>query len=314
MSHDWTQDGGKRSQVRMDFKTEVEKSDVDTQKVYLRVFPDPRRYDVVERNGQKLYVDRYLRVAVPEKEMLKAAESQIGGIPIYANPASIESSQRYAAERRGAISSELEGGPAAQPVTKTKPQENLHPQSRRALSFLSVDICDSTSLRASDPSGFDRSFEVFLKELGAIVGAFYGDILKTTGDGFIAYLDYPNWTTQCDNTIGAGLAMIEVVRDSIAPTLEASGLPSFPIRIGADYGPAVVRQHSVPTTGFTTIDIASDALNRCVKIENAAGANEMWIGHGLYEQVHVQWLERCSRVDVKGVVPGNPNYPVYGVC
>ena len=73
----------------------------------------------------------------------------------------------------------------------------------------------------------------------------------------------------------------------------------------------MMRCLSVPATGFSRSDIVSDALNRSVKIQEAAGENEFHIGYSLYELIHVQWLERCSFIE-EGEA-GLPNYRVFKV-
>ena len=90
-------------------------------------------------------------------------------------------------------------------------------------------------------------------------------------------------------------------------------MPSLSIRVGADCGAARLRKITVPATGFEAPEVASDALNRAVKIEQTAAANEFRIGRGLYELVHVQWLERCEEVEFDGNDVGIEGYQVYKV-
>ncbi len=90
-------------------------------------------------------------------------------------------------------------------------------------------------------------------------------------------------------------------------------MPALTIRVGADCGAARLRKITVPATGFEAPEVASDALNRAVKIEQTAAANELRIGRGLYELVHVQWLERCQEVEFDGNDVGIEGYQVYKV-
>lgn len=107
--------------------------------------------------------------------------------------------------------------------------------------------------------------------------------------------------------------MLLVLRDSINPALLETGLPELHVRIGADTGAATLRNIEVPTTGYSDTEIASDALNRAVKIQESAGRSEFRIGRDLYELVHVQWLERAHEVPFDGSVVGVPGYKVYRV-
>lgn len=101
---------------------------------------------------------------------------------------------------------------------------------------------------------------------------------------------------------------------AVNPALEAEGLPGLSIRVGADHGVAVVSQLSVPSTGFSEPVLKSDGLNRCAKIQAKAKAGQFLIGRDLYERVHVQWLERCTEVnvDLAGAF-GLENYEIYSV-
>lgn len=101
---------------------------------------------------------------------------------------------------------------------------------------------------------------------------------------------------------------------AVNPALEAEGLPGLSIRGGADHGVAVVSQLSVPSTGFSEPVLKSDGLNRCAKIQAKAKAGQFLIGRELYERVHVQWLERCTEVnvDLAGAF-GLENYEIYSV-
>jgi hypothetical protein len=66
-------------------------------------------------------------------------------------------------------------------------------------------------------------------------------------------------------------------------------------------------------TGFTTREVASNALNLAVKIEESAGSGEFLIGRNLYELIHVQWLERAEEVTFDGESVGIPGYKTYRI-
>jgi class 3 adenylate cyclase len=138
-------------------------------------------------------------------------------------------------------------------------------------------------------------------------------ILKTTGDGFIAFIDHPSINTQCDNAIDLGVSLLAVLWEAVNPALVAEGLPEISIRIGADHGPASITDLNVPKTGFSEPTVKSDALNRAVKIQSKAKANQFLIGRELYERIHVQWLERCREgIDLASKL-GFEEYQIYSV-
>ena len=136
-------------------------------------------------------------------------------------------------------------------------------------------------------------------------------MFKLTGDGFLAYIDHKSFNSACDQTVDMCLSFL--LRDSINPALKESGLPELSIRVGADFGEATVRSLSIPKTGFSTTDIASDALNRAAKVQSSCNPNELRIGRGLYEPLHVQWLERTIQVPLNSDALGHDDYLVYQV-
>lgn len=300
--------------ARFDFEFEPILTDESTRTMVQRVQPNRRRYSVVEVEGERHYFDRYLKTIVPESAVERMIAAQFGGTPVIYNPPSIESAREYASVRQDAIAAELRGENYVAPPEKARPQSALSFEAGSLfLTFLSVDICGSSGLRRLDANAFERTYDIFLRELGTSVGHFHGSVLKTTGDGFIAFVDGEGFTTQCDNAVDLGLTFLAVLRGSVNPALEAAGLPTLKIRVGADCGAARLRKIFVPATGFETPEVASDALNRAVKIERSASENELRIGRGLYELVHVQWLERCEEVDFDGKEVGINGYQVYRV-
>jgi len=110
-------------------------------------------------------------------------------------------------------------------------------------------------------------------------------------------------------------SLLVVLLNAVNPALVAEGLPEVSIRIGADHGPTSITEVTVPTTGFSEPTVKSDALNRAVKIQDAADANQFLIGRTLYERIHVHWLERCreeSGIDLASKL-GFDEYQIYSV-
>lgn len=299
----------KRKPIRADFVNEIIDFDEETRIARFSMRPDPRRYDEIEKDGETLYVDKYLKIAFSLDTLIDGFRP---GVPSYALSSSISSTADYADDRVSALEHELNGGEYVPPKEKAVAHYSLAPEDRlKSLGFLSVDICGSTALRKDNAEAFDKSYELFIRELGTVVGQFNGAILKTKGDGFIAYVDHPSFTNLCDAIIDMGLSVLYVLHRSINPTLKKAGLPNFDIRVGADYGEALIRRVNVPMTGFSSFEVASDALNRAVKIEESCAANEFRIGRTLYELIHVQWLERATEVEFNGASVGLPTYQTY---
>lgn len=292
---------------RFDF--EIEKVDLikEDGTFHMRIRPHRKRYSTVEKDGKSYYLDKYLKLLVPIEEMV----NQMAGLPIFRLAPSIESTPDYANDRLQHVTNELQGGTHQPPTERASQHQDLSGEDIRDLAFLSVDICGSTAYRRADPKGFERAYEVLIRELGTLVGQFHGDILKLTGDGFIAYIDHPSFTSQCDATIDLGLSLLVLVRETVNPALRSIGLAPISIRVGADYGEATMRKIFIPSTGYKSVEVASDALNRAVKIEQSCESNQFRIGRELYELVHVGWLERSTESQFDGASVGIPDYKVY---
>ncbi|WP_257835086.1 adenylate/guanylate cyclase domain-containing protein [Burkholderia glumae] len=296
-------------QARFDFEIERFSSDSNDGKFEVRLIPDSRRYDEVEVDGVHYYRDKFLRTLVRLEDMAQPMR----GLPIYHLPPSIKSTPEYADRRRGPVEQQLRGEKFIEPEEKATQHRDFSSNSTRDLAFLSIDICGATAYRRKDPHGFDKAYPVFIRELGTLVGQFNGRILKTTGDGFIAYIDHPSFTSLCDNAIDLGLSLISFTIRTLNPSLKSAGLKPLSIRVGADYGPAETYTHEIPSTNYRSIEVASDALNRAVKIEEACKPNQFKIGRNLYELIHVKWLERATKVSFDGSSVGIDGYEVYKV-
>jgi class 3 adenylate cyclase len=298
----------------MDFRTEFVPVDKENGLYQVRMCPDPRRYDRIEYEGKPHYFDKYLRVLIPQDLILGEGARQLAGLPIYHLSPSNTSTPEYAEARKGALMIELQGGSYSPPPERALQHRSATSDlTSRELVFLSIDICGGSALRRLNGAKFDQAYKIFVRELGTIIGQFNGSIYKATGDGFIAYIDFPGFAARSDQAVDTGLSLLAVLHRSVNPCLRDTGLPELNIRIGADTGEVEFRQVVIPTTGFSDIEIASDALNRAVKIQESAEKNQFRIGRDLYELVHVQWLERAREVSFDGSAFGMPGYHVYEV-
>src|ERR1700728_5447481 len=260
------QNSDRRPKGRMDFTIERVRTDDRTRTACYAIVPDARRYTMVEHNGEKCYLDKYLRHLIPVDEMNQNMLRQMPELPVFALSPTIKSTPEYASDRRITIAEGLRTGRYITPAEHAIPHKRFEDNPRpRDIAFLSIDICGSSKKRQSDPEAFDRAYSILFRELGTVVGQFNGAVLTPTGDGFIALVDYPAFTCQCDAAIDLGLSLLVVLHDAVNPALEEAGLHPMHIRIGADYGPAQTRHVEIPATGFSQDEVASVALNRACK-------------------------------------------------
>jgi class 3 adenylate cyclase len=293
---------------RFDFIAEVDKEASRDDIVVMRFRPDPRRYDEVSKDGETLYVDRYTGVAVSLKTLAEGFRKSGPDLQSFFLPARIDDTSEYATRRRGAVRHELATGKHVPPEEKPSAHRPLELEEERPVTFISFDVCGATRMRAEDPNGFDRAFTIAFQELATTVNHFYGSIHRTTGDGFIAFVDHPSVTAR-DSAVDMGLSLLAVLRETVNPALEEAGLKPLSARVGADHGPARMQTLRSPATGFEQQDIVSDALNRAVKLQEAAQPGTMLIGEALRDQLHVGWLQRSQEVpgDIAEAV-GIPGY------
>lgn len=296
---------------RADFVNQIMHSDLATGKFTVLVKPDPRRYTEHRDESGIFFIDRFLKMRISRDELFSGMRSNL---PIYTLSSTITQLSDYKVSRLNSLDFELGGGGYLLPSEAVKKQASLTPSNiSKDLGFISVDICGSTKLRAYNEESFDKSFAIMVRELGTLVGSFHGSILKTTGDGFQAYIDHPSFTSLCDALVGLGSSCLQLMEASVNPALKRSSLPTLDIRIGADYGHAVIREVSIPTTGFSSLDAYSNALNLAVKIQESCESNEMRVGYNLYKLLHVTWLEKSSEVSPESLPGSISPYRVFKI-
>jgi class 3 adenylate cyclase len=304
----------RRSYVRIDLETRVVKTDEATRMAWFEVRPNPRRYRKFVQDGKTYFEDKYLADIFSE-EMLLESVPKLEGMPISHLPRHIDNSVAYSGKRRGAIEAELTTGEHVLPEEALKAQEPLRTAPEvRNMTFLSIDICGSTALGAKDRDAYDKCFDIFFREMATVAAQFSGEILKSTGDGLIVYVDAEAINTQCDAAVDMGLTFLRVQKEAVNPALQEAGLPTLQIRVGAEHGQARVKTLSAPAIGWSTPDISADALNRAKKVEGTCEPNSFRIGEALYRRIDVQWLERASltKSDISAEI-GLADYKIYEV-
>ena len=151
---------------RMDFTMDVVHADDETRTAHIVIAPDPRRYRIVELDGKRFYLDKYLDYYIGVDDMNESMAQQMAGLPIFHLSPNISSTPNYAAARRAALKSDLRTGNYTPPEEPALPHRRFeeNPQAR-GIAFLSIDICGSTAQRHADPEGFDRAYAILLVSL-----------------------------------------------------------------------------------------------------------------------------------------------------
>ncbi|KZL28391.1 adenylate/guanylate cyclase domain-containing protein [Pseudovibrio sp. Ad37] len=298
---------------RMDFNSKL-LGETGDGTLLLHIELDERRYDEYMEDGKKHYRDKFLNVVFSEDLISESISSQLSGMPVGLLSSSIGSSESYSKQRKMALTSELNGAAYIQPEQKAIEHREIDiPNQSAWLSIVSIDICSSSRISQSDPEGFERSYEIFIREIGTLIGQFNGHIWKTTGDGLIGYLSDASINSQSDSIVDFALSAIEYLQSGINPALKESKLPTFDIRIGIDSGETKIRNISIPTTNFTQKDLSGSVINRAVKLQESAPQNGVYIGEYLRDNLHVQWLERAHIVEFDGAAIGIEKFRCYKV-
>src|SRR5215510_7381926 len=143
-----------------------------------------------------------------------------------------------------------------------------------------VDIVDSTSIAAAirNHEQFKVFYSFFINTLAGVVKDYSGKILKTLGDGLIAY--YPKTSNAEDP-----LAFRQVLecclmqlasRSNINSNLNEQNLPRISYRISIDYGKVELARSILNTD-----DLFGSTINLCSKFNKAALPNSIVIGNDL---------------------------------
>lgn len=297
---------------RFDFIREIGEVDAHGNAKTMVLRPDPRRYDRIEDDGRTIFVDRYTRIGVAFETIVEGFKNSSDLKSFFLSPR-IENTIEYAADRLDALRHEIKTGEHVPPAQQPVSHRPLDLPEERPVTFISLDVCGATRMRADDPKGFDRAFGLAFQELASAVGQFHGSIYKPTGDGFIAYIDHPSVTAR-DSAVDLGLTLLALLDKSLNPALVEMGVEPLSVRVGADHGPARMRSLRSAATGFSHDEVVSDALNRTVKLQEAAEPGTLLIGEALRQQLHVGWLERCTEVDT-GIAHavGIPGYKCFRI-
>jgi CheY-like chemotaxis protein len=144
-----------------------------------------------------------------------------------------------------------------------------------------VDIVDSTSIAAAIRSHdqFKIFYSLFINIIAGVIKDYSGKILKTLGDGLIAY--YPK-TSNADDP-SAFRQVLECCltqlasRCNINSHLNEQKLPPISYRISIDYGKVELAK-SISNTD----DLFGSTINLCSKINKAALPNSIVIGNDLH--------------------------------
>ena len=302
---------------RIDFLITPIVVDEGSRRIKIKIEPNPDRYQAMEIKGESGFLDLHTSTFLPEAMMFAAIErvsSSFDRMSMYSLFPAVKKLPPYSESRLAAVTKQLATGVYEAPPETAKAHVELQEfTDEKYFSFISVDICKSTVLRKLNPASFDKSHEVFYQELATLVGQYNGTILKFTGDGFIAYIDYPAFTLQADTAVALAMALVYHLKNCVNPALAVSGLTELSMRVGLEFGLARAKTINVQAIGKSQTDFISDALNVAVKIQESCEVNEIRVGQNLRDLLHENYIKRLVQVDYDSGEIGGDDYIVYAI-
>jgi adenylate cyclase len=189
----------------------------------------------------------------------------------------------------------------------------------RTLAILFADIREFTAFSEQLPAhDVVHVLNRYFHAMGRDISRFGGCIDNYMGDGFMALFGLSDSEQETEggaavHAVQAGLAMLKTM-DALKPYLETAYGRSFDMRIGINFGEAVVG--SVGATGRERITAIGDAVNFASRIESANKAigTRLLISEALYTHVRPQFrIGRSIHIPIHGKSGEYALYEVVGL-
>ena len=309
----------KERKFRIDFVQEfqeIKENEDGSAVITVAMRPDPKRYEIVERNGERAYRDKYLDIIIPESAIKQMAET-MEGQPIFFSPPKERNFQEYLTKSKEDLEQywEIKYEPAGPDISMGEILQSMIGNDTHIV-VIYVDLEGSTKLSNElDDNDYMKLIKIFTMQMSRAIDVCRGFVLKYVGDCVIGIFPADtNYTSMSDNAIQSAILMKHNMDDVINPVFKEKGYPEIGCHIGIDAG--YVR---IDKMGADNISIANDILgftmNRAAKIQGLSGHNEIFIGHDLFSLLHVTWQEFCKPIETPDnwftIKETGEKYPVY---
>jgi adenylate cyclase len=158
-----------------------------------------------------------------------------------------------------------------------------HVNGKVKLAILYIDIHDSTKMSLLlSATNFALIVQVFSQEVGLAIGGYGGYVLKYVGDAVIAIFpsEFDSYKA-CENAINCARGILYLIKQCINPAFKIYGLPELTVKIGLDYGNALVVLYG-KSLQKAHVDLISSSMGITAKITTVAQPNEIVIGQSIY--------------------------------
>jgi len=263
--------------------------------------PDPKKYDLIEVNGEPAYQDKFTGEVISKSELEDLINQNYDTIRFIQKDQKQEYCS-YLRQRRLELldrwDERYESNDGQLPTNKIL--EKLSGEDTRIV-ILYVDLEGSTTISESvAPETYQKIVKIFLMQMDLVMKKFRGQIYTHIGDCTVGIFPAgEDFINACDDAIQAAMVMRSVVEDVINPVFDEKGIQKIGFHIGLDLG--IVPVVSVQTFGSrdaaTSHELIGYWMNLVAKIQSRAGHNEILLGKRLFELIHNNWQGYCEKVD-----------------
>ena len=147
------------------------------------------------------------------------------------------------------------------------------------IAVLYVDIVGSTKMIVYlSTQELEFVIKSFWEQMSFTIEKHEGLVFKYVGDAIIAIFVSDNGVA-CKHAIECGKNLVKTLKSPINSELIKKGIPRISIKLGIDYGDALVVSFG------NNVDLIGFSLNIVSKITALASANTVLIGQCLFEQI-----------------------------
>ena len=162
-----------------------------------------------------------------------------------------------------------------------------HVFSKLDMMILYVDLVGSTTMTLELPEDkLAIIISSFAQEMAYVVNQYGGFVLKFVGDAVLAYfVSEKNTLTAADNVVSCAKSMITIIEKGINPILEQYDYPDLRIKIGIDFGKAIVVRYGADEKR-APVDLMGPPMNIAAKIQSMARPDQILIGDDVFKRLH----------------------------
>lgn len=180
----------------------------------------------------------------------------------------------------------IEGVQLNMSTEESKKLLRRHVNTKTYLVIMIIDINNSTEMSLSLPENkFALMVQSFAQEVSLAVLGYGGYVFKFEGDAAIVLFPAEHDAAKvCQNALNCSRSLLEIVKEVINPAFKSIDLPEITVRIGLEYGYALVVLYG-KNIEKAHLDIIGSSINLAAKIASIAKPNQVLAGEFIYYTV-----------------------------